>query len=119
MTVKTITVDYSDVEPHRQGWDLDEGKTVALITGANPEVGVTVREFKVRLRVHHDTSYWFQSQAVAEVWSRIDLAWHETATVLPSTWADHTNPEAPGTGGMWEAEQALMARTVDVLEASL
>ena len=93
---------YSNTEKHSQGWRHDEG----LAMGSH----------SVRLRIWHDTSYAKQSSAVAEVWLP-GKGWTETATYMPEIWAQYKRPIEPGTEGLWDARDELLARTAAVLGA--
>ncbi len=92
---------YSNVNAHRQGFDLDEQSTVNGI--------------EVRFRVHHDTSYAMQSWAKAEAFSHDSLSWNVIATVQYQQWADDTKREDGATCGLWDAYNELVARVVNLV----
>lgn len=84
--------------------------------GVSADVGENVMEFKVRYKVSHDTSYSFQSSAIAEVWSDTTLTWNRVADYHYSQWADNKISEDGATEGIWEALNELRARALAVLD---
>ncbi len=115
---------YSDVSAAMGGplWTAQE-----IIAGPD--------HLRLRYRIHHQPRDWAESYAVAEVWSRHDLAWREVVTYQPSMWTAETSgidggdvwrdniyrgPENPATGvqlsvGMVNAMTVLRQRAHDIL----
>ena len=105
-------MEWSNVNEARQGWDLDVG--TVLHEGD--------RSHKVKFKIHHDTSYAFQSHAKVSVWMPEKLEWSLVATVDWQVWAEDTSPASfeyhaanRGTAGMWEAFEELDARARAIL----
>lgn len=68
------------------------------------DLGEMLEEHPIRIRIHHDSSYAWQSSGVCEVWNPTTLTWNQVSSILANEVHD-----------AYEAADELRARAAAVL----